>query len=197
MDEVIGIFSTINGDKEIRRGVIFEYDKGIQEAKDYGVGCLTCKYKVGNRCCCKQRSVFLSGKTRVYWNCDLYIDLDCDENFDDRNICEFYKTKAWHNSIRTIAGDFALCYLQYSEKEKKNTYKRFENVFEAFEYSMKKAKEHQDKELERILTISDGMFKRKDEYEEQGEFLSFIKREIPEVYRELRKEFERRKQYGW
>lgn len=194
MNEVIGVFYTINGDKEIHRGVIFEYDKGIQEAKDYGVGCSTCKYRVDNRCCCKQRSNFLKGKTNVYWNCDLYIDLDCNENFDDRNICEFYKTKAWHSSVRTIDGDFALCYPEYSEEEKKITYKRFKNVFEAFEYSVKKVKEQQDKEFERIRVISDRTLERKKEYEERGRFLEFIKKEIPEVYKELRREYERRKQ---
>lgn len=197
MNEVIGIFSTINEDKEIRRGILFKYGRNIKEAKEYGVGCSVCKYRVDNKCCCKQRAVLLSGKRNVSWNCDLAVDLDYEMCFDDRRICEFYETKAWDSSIRTIGGDFGFCYPRYSEEEKKLTFKRFESVSDAFEYSLSKMKEKQSEEDERIRAKIDKVLSTKKEYEEQGEFLSFIKREIPEVYRELRKEYERRKQNDW
>lgn len=193
MNEIIGFY--VGGDgKEICKDILFNCEKEVQKAKEYGVGCHTCVYRCEDKCCSKARHSLLNSIRKKVYTTDLLKDIDYQLNFDSRNICEFYKTKAWHNSIRTISADFGLCYPQYSEEEKKITFKRFENVFDAFEYTAKKSKEEECKNLKRATAMYLKFAERIEEYEERGRFLEFIKKEIPDVYKLLAKEYERRKQ---
>lgn len=175
-ENVIGIFSRASGDIKIYKETLFEYGKPIEEAKEYGLSCNTCYYNLNGQCWCKQKEVLRKNNRKVLHNADFILDLDFCSDFDERTICEFYKSGAqWFKHLRPIQGDYAFSYPQYDNQKKKLKYIRCNSLCEALVYEI---------QIERDKTE-----KMKQDYLEAREFLNYFKSEIPELYRNMRRNY--------